>query len=163
MSQEEVKQEEKQLTPEEQAGELRKVSEMRHKALTRLVTAHIQNYGATLIATNGVSYQEKLSALKSLVRAVEFAFDFGIGVTNPEIAQGGKLAKQENEMAGILVQTLDNRMLLIADNMRKQELEEQKEPTMAERVEAAEQARLNGEISTPEEYFDKIENKQGDT
>lgn len=125
MSQEEVKQEEKKLTPEEQAGELRKVSEMRHKALTRLVTAHIQNYGATLIATNGVSYQEKLSTLKSLVRSVEFALDFGIGVTNPEIAQGGKLAKQENEMAGILVQTLDNRMLLIADNMRKQELEEQ--------------------------------------
>lgn len=117
----------KELTPEQQNMELRKVSEMRHKALTRLVTAHIQNYGSTLIATNGVSYQEKLETLKSLIRAVEFAFDFGIGVTNPNIRDNGKLGKMENEMAGILVQTLDNRMLLIADNMRKQEIEDNKQ------------------------------------
>ncbi len=133
-----VVEEKKELTPEEQSMELRKVSEMRHKALTRLVTAHIQNYGATLLSTNKVSYDEKLKTLKSFIRAVEFALDFGIGVTNPSIQDQGKLGKMENELAGILVQTLDNRMLLIADNMRKQEIEDNK--TLAE------EAKTQGEV-----------------
>lgn len=110
------------LTIEEQNLQMRKVTEMRHKAFTELVGIHFQELTRIMMATNGVTELKKRQANKALIEAVKFALDFGIGVTNAEIRQKGEaLAKQTNTLAGVLVQALDNRMILLADNMRKEE------------------------------------------
>lgn len=115
--------------------DLRKMTELKHRASAQLVKAHLINYGATMIATNGVSYQTKLNALTDMVDAVLFAIDYGLDITKPELKQKGAAAKQQQSLAAILAQALDNRFLLIADNMRK---EDEKQEQTVENEQATE-------------------------
>ena len=112
------------LSTEEQFLQMRGMNEMRHKALSRLIEAQLLNYGATLITTNGVSYQTKLQTLREMISAVLFSLDVGLDITKPELKQKGQAAKNQASLAGLLAQALDNRFLLIADNMRKADLEQ---------------------------------------
>lgn len=124
----------KEISQEEltkQSEELGKVSEMRLKALSQLVGIHIDSFSAIMIDTNGVTYKDKLNAAKALKEAVLFALDFGLNATNAEIRQKGtKHAKEVNSLAGILVQALDTRMLLLASK-----LQEDNNKTSTEKVE----------------------------
>lgn len=141
-----------ELNPEKQMMELRSLAEMKHKSFSQLLGIHLDTFSAIMVNGNGMSYKDKIQAAQALKEAVMFALDFGLGVTNPKIRQGGKLAKETNGLAGILVQALDNRMLLIADRMNEQE----KTMTTAEAVDTVETMRQNGEISSPEQYFEEI-------
>lgn len=114
-----------QQTLEEQQASLRSVAEMKAKAYNDLVSIHLQNLTRIMMSSNGVSELQKRQANKALVEAVLFALDFGVNVTGATIRERGTaLAQETNTLAGVLVQALDNRMLLLADNLRKQEEQE---------------------------------------
>ena len=117
-------QEQQQLTPEQQAASVRAMAEMRRDAYSELVAIHLQTLTNVLMSTNGVSQLQKRQANKALVEAVKFALNFGIKDDNVIRDKGAVFAKETNNLAAILVQALDNRMLLLADNMRRQEAEE---------------------------------------
>ena len=110
-----------ELTPEQQMETAHKVAVMNQKALSQLIKLDIRNYLNNLTAS-GVDGNMKKQIKESLERAIVFSFDFGINVTNAGIAESGKLARQENALAAHLVRLRENSMLLLADNMRKQEL-----------------------------------------
>lgn len=109
-----------ELTAEQQMESARKVAVMNQKALAQLIKLDIRNYLNNLTAprVNG-NMQKQIK--ESIERAILFSFDFGINVTNAGIAESGKLARQENALAAHLVRLRENSMLLLADNMRKQE------------------------------------------
>lgn len=115
-----------ELSQAEQLVEMRKLAEMKHKTFSQLIGLHVDNFSAIMVNGNGVTYAQKVQAAGALKEAIMFALDFGLDVTKAPIRQGGKLAKEVNGLAGILVQALDNRMLLIADNMHKKETEDNK-------------------------------------
>ena len=126
----------KTLTPEEldkQSAELVKVSEMRMKMFNQLLGIHIDSFSAIMMDTNGVSYNEKLQASKALKEAVLFALDFGLNVSKADIRQKGtKYAKEVNSLAGILVQALDTRFLLLANNMKQDQEKQNSTQTVEE-------------------------------
>ncbi len=109
-----------ELTPEQQMEAARKVAIMNQKALAQLIKLDIRNYLNNLTAP-GVNGNMQKQIKESIERAILFSFDFGINVTNAGIAESGKLARQENALAAHLVRLRENSMLLLADNMRKQE------------------------------------------
>lgn len=113
-------------TLEEQTAELRKISQFRHKAFTELVGVHLDGFSQIMISTNGISFKQKVEASKALKEAILFALDLGLDITKPTIRQNGKLAKQTNTLAGVFAQTLDNRLLLIADKIQQDSIKEQK-------------------------------------
>lgn len=111
-----------QQTLEQQQESLRSVAEMKARAYNDLVSIHLQNLTRIMMASHGVTELQKRQANKALVEAVLFALDFGVNATGATIRDKGvALAKETNTLAGVLVQALDNRMLLLADNLRKQE------------------------------------------
>ena len=124
-------------TLEQQQASLRSVAEMKAKAYNELVAIHLQNLTRIMLSSNGVTELRKRQANKALVEAVLFALDFGVNVSNASIREKGTvLAKETNTLAGVLVQALDNRMLLLADNLRQQEELERiaSQPTSDEQV-----------------------------
>jgi hypothetical protein len=100
---------------------LKKTAEMQHKVLSNLLGIYIDSFSAVMLNNNGVSQQSKLEAAKGLKEAVLFSLDFGLSVTKANIRQSGKLSREVNNLAGVLVKALDNRMLLIANAMKEQE------------------------------------------
>jgi len=122
-------------TVEQQMDDMRKISEMRFKSLSQLVELHVQSLTRVMLSSNGVSELEKRQANTALVEAIRFALDMGLSVTEAKIRQGGKLAKEVNTLAGVLVQALDTRMLLLADNMRRDEQKAQAEVTEENKTE----------------------------
>lgn len=124
---EEVKSE---ITPEQQHVELRRLAEMKHKMFSSLLGIHIDTLSSIMLNGNGVSYAKKLEAAKALREAVLFSLDFGIDISKAKIRQGGQtLAKESNNLAGVMVQAMDNRMLLIADNLKNMEENNKTEET----------------------------------
>lgn len=116
-------------TLEEQTTELRRISQFRHKAFTELVGVHIDGFSQIMISTNGVTFAQKVEASKALKEAILFALDLGLDITKAEIRQHGKLAKQTNTLAGVFAQTLDNRLLLIADKIQQDSVKEEQTKT----------------------------------
>lgn len=110
-----------ELTQEQQLETARKVATMNQRALSDLVRLDIRNYLNMLTAPN-VDGKMQLQIKQSIERAIVMCFDFGVDVVGATTLQSGKLAKQENAFAAHLVRLKENSMVLIADNMRKQEL-----------------------------------------
>lgn len=106
-------------TLQESIDEAKKISEFRLKTLSQLIGIHLDAFSAEMIATNGKSYNEKVQAAKALKEAVLFAFDFAVGVTKADIREKGNYAKQTNGLAGVMVQAMDTRFLLLADKMKR--------------------------------------------
>jgi hypothetical protein len=100
-------------------AEARRISEFRLKTLSQLIGVYIDTFSAEMVSTNGKSYADKLIAAKALKEGILFALDFGLGVTKANIRDGGRLSKEVNGLAGTLVQALDTRFILLADNMKK--------------------------------------------
>lgn len=118
---------------EKQTQDLAKVSEMRLKTLAQLIGIHIDSFSAIMIDTNGVSYKEKLQASAALKEALLFPLDFGLNVTKAEIREKGtKYAKEVNSLAGMMVQALDARFLLLANNMKKEQEKQNSTETVEE-------------------------------
>lgn len=116
-----VIEEEEVVQKEASAESMRAMAEMRRDAYTQLVSIHLQNLTRIMMSTNGTTQLQKRQANKALIEAVEFALNFGIKENNTIRDKGVVLAKETNNLAGVLVQALDNRMLLLADNMRRQQ------------------------------------------
>ena len=100
---------------------VQKAAEMKAKGLSSLVGIYIDSFSAIMLNGNGTSYQAKVDAANALKEAIRFALDFGVEASKAKIRQGGKLSKEVNVLAGIMVQAMDNRMLLLASKMNEQE------------------------------------------
>lgn len=110
-----------ELTVEEQIESAYKISVTKQKGFNKMVGETIGYYIDSL-TKSGVTGNQRQIIKKSLIRAILFAFDHGINITNADIAQRGQdLAKLENQLAAQLVHLKENTMLLLAYNMRKQE------------------------------------------
>ena len=134
--------ESKEISLEEKQKNVRKLSEERAKVFSELVGIHLQTLTKVMMSNNGVSELQKRQANKALVEAVQFALDFGVGVTNANIRDRGTvLAQETNNLAGVLVQALDNRMILLADNLRQQ----QEAEVIASQQTTEEQSQTQGE------------------
>lgn len=131
--------------PANQQGAMRQVAEMQAEALTQIVGLHLDRLMGIMVSTNGVDFQRKLQAAKALKEAVAYALDFGLGVTETKIrGKGQPLAKETNELAAVLVKAFDNRMLLLADNLRQAE-EQEVELPVGEQNQTQEETTVQGE------------------
>lgn len=110
------------LSPEQQKESVRELAQMRARVYEQLIDAHIMSLTRVMISTNGVSQLQKRQAESALREAVKFAMDFGVSATGAKIRQKGTVyAKEVNNLAGILAQAQDNRMLLLADALQQAE------------------------------------------
>ncbi len=117
---------ETELTVQERMDTTIKVLRMQHKAMSQMVAINLEQLTRVMMSSHGVSQKQKLQANAALIEAVQFALDFGLGVTKAKIRDGGEaFASQTNNLAAVLVKALDNRMVLLADNMAKQEKADQ--------------------------------------
>lgn len=99
-----------------------KALKINQKSLNRLFTMHLQELLKVLVSSNGVSELKKRQAAIAIDEAFQFALDFGVDVTKAKIRDEGTVfAAQTNNLAAILVKALDNRMVLLANNMYEQE------------------------------------------
>lgn len=117
---------------EKSMDEARKISSFRLKTLSQLIGVYLDSFSAEMIATNKNTYNEKVQAAKALKEAVLFALDFAVNVTKADIREKGKLSKEVNGLAGTLVQAMDTRFLLLADNMKRQQDADEKAQASAE-------------------------------
>ena len=109
-------------TPVQDMDTTIKALKINQKSLNRLFTMHLQELLKVMVSSNGVSELKKRQAAVAIDEAFQFALDFGLNVTKAKIRDGGTVvAAQTNNLAAILVKALDNRMVLLADNMYKQE------------------------------------------
>lgn len=99
-----------------------KALKINQKSLNRLFTLHLQELLKVMVSSNGTSELKKRQAAIAIDEAFQFALDFGVNVTKAKIRDGGTVfAAQTNNLAAILVKALDNRMVLLANNMYEQE------------------------------------------
>lgn len=115
-TQQEVKQD-VQLTPEQQMESVKKVSTMQHKALSQLVRVHLADLMNDLAFKPGLSGNEKVSRINTILDSIEGVLDLGLDITKVQIPEKGAFARRTVKMAGVLAQALDNRMLLLASKM----------------------------------------------
>lgn len=113
-------QETKELTPEQQRDQAVSVAKIHQRALDNLVRLDLRNYLNMLTAPR-VSGADKMAIKISIERALTAAVDYGVDVVNQGLLESGKLAKLENGFAAHLARLMDNRMLLLADKMEKEQ------------------------------------------
>lgn len=123
------------------------LTEMRREAYTNLVATHLQSLTKIMMSSNGVTELQKRQANKALVEAVTFALNFGIKDDNGIRDRGAVLARETNNLAGILVQALDNRMLMLANRMNQSRLEETEK---TEETVSLNEEKVNNEQTTEE-------------
>lgn len=122
-----------QLDPETQLEHSKKIVSQQFNMLKFLAAGHIRNFGSIMISTNGVSYQDKLVALKALEKAVMESIEFGV---NPERkpdlpAPGVRFSKEINNMVQCLVKLNELKTLLLAYNYKQNgEENETSEPSV---------------------------------
>lgn len=97
--------------------------ENEQKALYNMLRLDIRNY-LNLLTAHGTTENRRKQIKESFERAIIMAMDFGTDVLNPALQQKGDLAKIENAFAAHLVRCKENGMVIIANNMRDAEAEE---------------------------------------
>lgn len=106
--------------------ELIRYTEMNYKALLKLVEIHIYNYASTFLSSNKTNYQDKVTALRSMSRALIVGLDHGINLSqHNEIIQYGHYAKTEKQFAGTLAQLFETKLILMGkklDNEQKKQI-----------------------------------------
>lgn len=119
----ETKEETKQeATPEQQRQQALDMAKIHQRALDNLVRLDIRNY-LNMLTAPGVSGVQKQVIKTSIERAIAAAVDYGVDVTNQGLMEKGKLAKLESSFAAHLARLMDNRMLLLADRLDKEQKE----------------------------------------
>lgn len=122
-----------EVNMEKSLEELRRISEFRHKSLSDLTVAHFYNCCSVLMSSNGVSEKEKIIMRNDLGQAIRAILDFGLGITKVDVKEHGKHAKDVGTFAAVFLQAIDNRFILLADNLQQQErktVEESKNETV---------------------------------
>lgn len=110
-----------ELTTDQQLSQAVTIAVVHQRALDNLIRLDLRNYLNTLTAP-GVSGLEKKQLKDSIERALMAAIDFGVDVVNQGLQEHGKLGKMESSFAAHIARILDNRMLILANNLQKQEL-----------------------------------------
>lgn len=98
-------------------SELVRVSEMRHKMLSQLLEISLHNYGLEMIKNNKNSFNRKIQLMDSLIRAFSTALDYGLNITGKTLVTEGPLKNEEKKLTELLIQSFDNRFLLIANKI----------------------------------------------
>ena len=109
-----------EVTPEQQREQAVSVAKVHQRALDNLVRLDIRNY-LNMLTAPGVSGADKMAIKISIERAITAAADYGVDVVNQGLLEKGKMAKLENSFAAHLARLMDNRMLLLADKMEKEQ------------------------------------------
>ena len=109
-----------ELTIDQQREQAVKIAMIHQRALDNLIRLDLRNYLNTLTAP-GVSGVEKKQIKDSIERALMASIDFGVDVVNQGLQQHGKLGAMENNFAAHMARILDNRMLILANNLQKKE------------------------------------------
>lgn len=109
-----------EVTPEQQREQAVAVAKVHQRALDNLVRLDLRNY-LNMLTAPGVSGNDKMAIKVSIERAITAAIDYGVDVVNQGLLEKGKMAKLENSFAAHLARLMDNRMLLLADKMEKEQ------------------------------------------
>lgn len=113
--------EQPQLSVEEQMEELNKISKARHKMMSMAVRGYVSDYLNTLAFKPGINGAKKAEMIVNFTDMLEGALDLGLEVTKAKIPSKGVVGKKVLPMGELLVQAMDNRMLLLAQNMEQAE------------------------------------------
>lgn len=112
-----------EVTLEQSQQAMRNVAEMQADALYEIVGLHIDRLSGIMVSGNKVSFQQKIQAAKALKLAVQGALKYGVKANLGLPEKGQVLAKETNELAAVLSQAMENKMLILADNYRQQQEE----------------------------------------
>ena len=128
-----------------------KALKIQHKAMSQLVGMHLETLLSVMVSSNGVTQKKKLQAAAALIEAFQFSLDFGLGITKTKIHDKGEpYATQANNLAAVLVKAQDNRMVLLADQMAKQEALEAEQQLNADELLADVELETNSEETQSE-------------
>ena len=108
-------------TQEQQFNELAAVAKMRAKMLSQLVRAHAADYLNTLAFAPRLGGNERADLIVKFLDMLEGVLDLGLDITGVQIPEKGPVGKRVVNIAGVLAQALDNRMLLLAQQMQDAE------------------------------------------
>lgn len=97
-----------------------KYLEMQQKALYQMIRLDVRNF-LNLLTAHGTTGNMQKQIKESIERAIIMALDFGTEVLNPQLREHGALGKLECSFAAHLAKCKENGLLLIANNMQKQE------------------------------------------
>lgn len=112
-----------EVTLEQSQKAMRDVAEMQAEAYQEIVGLHLDRLMQIMVSTNGVSFQRKVQAAKRLKQAVQGALKYGVKRDLGLPEKGEALAQETNELAAVLTQAFENKMLILADNYRQQQEE----------------------------------------
>lgn len=107
-------------SPQEQASDAVKIARKMKQGYNGLIERELWSYLNGLTA-HGVSENKKLQLKKSLVRAIQFATNFKSKDMPEPLVTTGQLAKIENNLAAFLVRLDEANMLIMADEMNKED------------------------------------------
>lgn len=109
-----------ELTTDQQYEQAVKIAVVHQQALDNLIRLDLRNY-LNILTAPGVSGIEKNQIKASIERALMASIDFGVDVVNQGLQQHGRLGAMENNFAAHIARILDNRMLILANNLQKKE------------------------------------------
>lgn len=108
-------------SPEEQAKAAKKFTETRAKLLSQLTRAHVADFLQTLAFQPGLSGNRKADMIVKFCDMLEGVLDYGVDVTEIQVPEKGNVGKKTATIGGILAQAIDNKMILLAQNMEAAE------------------------------------------
>lgn len=108
-------------TVEDQSTELTRVAEMRHRSNSMLVRAYVADFLHDLAFKPGLNGNKKAAMIIAFTDMMEAVIDAGIEVTKPNMSTKGATGKRVLDIGSILVNSMDNRMLLLARRLEKEE------------------------------------------
>ena len=109
-----------ELSTDQQYEQAVKIAVVHQQALDNLIRLDLRNY-LNILTAPGVSGIEKNQIKASIERALMASIDFGVDVVNQGLQQHGRLGAMENNFAAHIARILDNRMLILANNLQKKE------------------------------------------
>lgn len=108
-------------TVEQQLASLNKISKKRHEMFSTLVRAHVADYLQTLAFQPGLSGNKKFEMINNFVTMLEGVLDFGLDITKVTVPEKGSIGKKTATIGGILAQAMDNKFVLLAQNLKEDE------------------------------------------
>lgn len=111
------------LTVEQQMASLSGIAKMQHKAFDELMTLHLRVMLADVLDTRR-SQKDRVLTASAIEQAFRLVLDAGVDITRPKTTVTGALAKKAANFAGVTAKAFDNKMLLLAQKMNEEQVEE---------------------------------------
>lgn len=116
-----------EVTAEQSQRAMRQTAEMQAEALYEIVGLQLDRLMGIMVSGNKVSFQRKVQAAKRVKQGIQAALKYGVKKDLGLPEKGEALAQETNELAAVLTQAMENKMLLLADNYRQQQEDERSE------------------------------------